>query len=89
MIISASCLIAGLTGLEFVTSLNEKSRIMKQFSLEEYLKNPKRKVITRGGRPVRIICTDKCDTFGKLIIALIKCENGIENIHTYTSDVLF
>ena len=59
---------------------------MKPFNLEEYLKNPKRKVITRDDRPVRIICTDKCDTFGKLIIALIKCENGVENIHTYTSD---
>ena len=59
---------------------------MKEFSLEEYLKNPKRKVIKRDGRLVRIICTDKCDTFGELIIALIKCENGVENIHTYTSD---
>lgn len=28
---------------------------MKQFSLEEYLKNPQRKVITREGLPVRII----------------------------------
>ena len=59
---------------------------MKEFSLEEYLKNPDREVVTRDGRPARIICTDKCDTFGKLIIALIKCENGVENIHTYTSD---
>lgn len=31
---------------------------MKQFSLEEYLKNPKRKVITRDGYPVKIICTN-------------------------------
>lgn len=31
---------------------------MKQFSLEEYLANPSRKVITRDGRNVRIICTD-------------------------------
>ena len=31
---------------------------MKQFSLEEYLSNPFRKVITRKGKPVRIICTD-------------------------------
>ena len=31
---------------------------MKAFSLEEYLKNPKRKVVTRDGRDVRIICTD-------------------------------
>ena len=31
---------------------------MKEFSLEEYLKNPSRKVVTRDGRNVRIICTD-------------------------------
>ena len=31
---------------------------MKQFSLKEYLKNPSRKVVTRDGRKVRIICTD-------------------------------
>lgn len=32
---------------------------MKRFNLEEYLKNPSRKVVTRDGRDVRIICTDK------------------------------
>ena len=31
---------------------------MKQFNLEEYLANPSRKVVTRDGRDVRIICTD-------------------------------
>lgn len=31
---------------------------MKQFNLEEYLANPSKKVVTRGGRDVRIICTD-------------------------------
>ena len=31
---------------------------MKPFNLEEYLKNPKKKVVTRDGRSVRIICTD-------------------------------
>ena len=31
---------------------------MKQFNLEEYLENPSRKVVTRDGRNVRIICTD-------------------------------
>lgn len=31
---------------------------MKQFSLEEYLKNPSRKVVTKDGKSVRIICTD-------------------------------
>ena len=31
---------------------------MKPFSLDEYLKNPSKKVITRDGHNVRIICTD-------------------------------
>ena len=31
---------------------------MKQFNLEEYLKNPSRKVVTRDGKSVRIMCTD-------------------------------
>ena len=31
---------------------------MKPFNLEEYLKNPNKKVVTRDGRAVRIICTD-------------------------------
>ena len=42
---------------------------MKQFSLEEYLKNPSRKVVTRDGRDARIICTDAMGQY--LIIALI------------------
>ena len=31
---------------------------MKQFNLEEYLKNPSRKVVTRDGRKVKIYCTN-------------------------------
>ena len=31
---------------------------MKPFNLKEYLKNPNRKVVTRDGVEVRIICTD-------------------------------
>ena len=31
---------------------------MKEFNLDEYLKNPSQKVITKDGREVRIICTD-------------------------------
>ena len=31
---------------------------MKPFSLEEYLKNPSRKVVTREGTPVKIHCTN-------------------------------
>ena len=31
---------------------------MKQFSLDEYLKNPSRKVVTRDGRSVKIHCAN-------------------------------
>ena len=31
---------------------------MKEFNLDEYLKNPKRKVVTRDGKPVKILCTN-------------------------------
>ena len=31
---------------------------MKPFNLKEYLKNPNRKVVTRDGRNVKIICTN-------------------------------
>ena len=39
---------------------------MKQFDLQEYLKNPSRKVVTRDGRDVRIICTNY-DSFSPII----------------------
>ena len=48
---------------------------MKQFNLEEYLANP-RKVITRDGRNVRIICTDAKNNYP--IVALIETPNGRE-----------
>ena len=44
---------------------------MKPFSLEEYLKNPKRKIVTRDGRNVRIICTDH-DNISYPIVGAIK-----------------
>ena len=44
---------------------------MKEFSLEEYLKNPSRKVVTRDGRKVtRFLCTDAKTDFP--IIALVE-----------------
>lgn len=32
---------------------------MRPFDLQEYLKNPDRQIVTRGGRNARIICTDR------------------------------
>lgn len=56
---------------------------MKQFSIEEYLKNPQRKIITRDGRSVRIVCTDRRGLNVKPIAALITIPNGDEIIKTY------
>ena len=42
---------------------------MKQFSLEEFKKNPNRKVVTRSGKQVRILCTDAKGDYP--VIALI------------------
>lgn len=59
---------------------------MKQFNLEEYLKNPSKKVVTRMGRKVRIICTDREDSIYP-IIALIKDDKReSEILVSYTKD---
>lgn len=42
---------------------------MEQFNLEEYKKNPNRKLVTRDGREVRIICWDAKNS--KPIVALV------------------
>lgn len=61
---------------------------MKEFNLDEYLKDPSKKVITRDGREVRIICTDaKGD---EPIVALIYNNNrDEENVYTYNKDGYF
>lgn len=60
---------------------------MKAFSLEEYLKNPKRKVVTRDGRNVRIVCTDvKSELYP--VLALV--DNwGEEICNSYTKEGRF
>ena len=56
---------------------------MKQFNLQEYLANPNRKVVTREGKNVRIICTDRAGLNVKPIVALITLPNGDEVIKTF------
>lgn len=47
---------------------------MKPFNLEEYLANPSKKVVTRDGRKIRIICTDAKTPYP--IIALVESTDG-------------
>ena len=54
---------------------------MKQFNVEEYLKNSSRKVVTRDGRNVKIHCTDY--TASSLIVAKIE---GEDHSHSFYRD---
>ena len=46
---------------------------MKPFNLDEYLKNPSRKVVTRDGRAVKIHCTNHIiDAYSGAVIAKIE-----------------
>ena len=57
---------------------------MKQFNLEEYLANPSRKVVTRDGRNVRIICTDRVAKEYKLVALVMK--NDTECMCAYNTN---
>ena len=64
---------------------------MKPFNLEEYLKNPSRKVITRDGRPVRIICTDRESGRNQPVVALYRASQKYlgEMVITFCANGLF
>ena len=56
---------------------------MKQFNLEEYLKNPNRKVITRDGKTVRIVCTDMIGT-SYPVLAICRVDPTHDCYYSYT-----
>ena len=57
---------------------------MKQFNLDEYLKNPNKKMVTRDGRKVtRIICTDARGSYP--VVALIE-QYGSDIDFAFTKD---
>ena len=60
---------------------------MKQFSLEEYRKNPDRKIVTRNGGEVRILCTDRKSAIGlPPILALVKNGEGNEELFGFCTN---
>ena len=59
---------------------------MKPFSLQEYLANPSRKVVTRYGRPVRIICTDAKGNYPVIGLVLSK---EVEDPNSYTENGVY
>ena len=58
---------------------------MKQFDLDEYLANPSKKVVTRDGRSVRIVCTDRVSEKEYPLLALVRTD-GKEIVQTYTTN---
>lgn len=57
---------------------------MRQFNLEEYLKNPGRHIVTRKGTDAKIICTDGSNKTYP-IFALIQNEE-YKDVLSYTND---
>ena len=56
---------------------------MEPFNIKEYNANPSRKVVTRDGRQVRILCTDAKNIYP--IVTLV--DNGkIESTENYMSN---
>lgn len=60
---------------------------MKQFDLQEYLKHPGRKVVTRDGKSVRIICVDRNDNDYPVIVRVR--QKNRESVESYTKDGKF
>ena len=57
---------------------------MERFKLDEYLKDTSRKVVTRDGRNVRIVCTDMKGSAP--IVAVIEEADNTENAFRYEPD---
>lgn len=78
---------------------------MKPFNLDEYLKNPNKKIVTRDKRNVRIICTNKKSMQDYTVVALIdnsddsskdteaaaiyNSEGRFNNVYTDRNDLFF
>ena len=54
---------------------------MKEFNLDEYLKDPSQKVITKDGKSVRIICTDAKQEYP--VIGLLSLDDKSETTVYY------
>lgn len=61
---------------------------MKQFNLDEYnrlkAEGEEPRIVTRGGRDVRIICTDKNDSRYPIVALIWECDE--EEIHLFRHD---
>ena len=65
---------------------SQTENIMKQFDLDEYLANPSRKVVTRDGRNVRIICTERKSEEQPIVALIASLTEDSEYVGTYRKD---
>ena len=59
---------------------------MKQFSLDEYMKNPGRRIVTGKGNPARIICTNRKSENCPIIALIQDSTDNYEDAYYYTID---
>lgn len=64
---------------------------MEQFSLQEYLKNPSRRVVTGDGRKVKILCTNRKSRKSLYpIVALVENhDSDNESVCSYREDGIY
>ena len=60
---------------------------MTRFNLKEYHANPQRKVVTRDGNQVRILCTDAKVYYP--VVALVSYNDERESPESYTENGLY
>ena len=61
---------------------------MEQFSLEKYLANPSRKVVTRDGRKVKILCTNRKGPY-PVVVLVENHDSNTEDVYSYRENGLY
>jgi hypothetical protein len=61
----------------------ENFEIMEKFSLEKWLKNKSHKVVTKDGRPVRIVCWDRNTAYWKIVGLVTSSDYSTDEIACY------
>lgn len=59
---------------------------MKPFSLKEYLKNPSRKVVTKEGNPVKILCTNYYNPNYPIVAEIYYSEYNVAKSYAFTKN---
>lgn len=72
--------------MEDKITIQSDNKNMKQFSLEEYLKNPSRKVVTREGNPVKILSTNYNSSYYPIIAEIYYNNCGTPKSNGFTKN---